>query len=93
MTATLEEIHRDPEIIDRAISRHERLEMISNGVVTGVFTQAERAPQSSGYEQYKRLSPEELCKLAEKLAAAPDVETAERIKEEMLCGFYGEARA
>ena len=93
MTATLEQIHSDPEIIDRAISRHERLEIISNGVVTGVFTPTERAPQPDGYEEHKRLSPQELCKLAEKLIAAPDDETAERIKEEMLCGFYGEASA
>lgn len=93
MTATLEEIHRDPEIIDRAISQHERLEIISNGVVTGVFTPTERADKPSGHEENKRLSPEELCKLAEKLIAAPDDETAERIKEEMICGFYGEARA
>ena len=27
MTATLEEIHNDPEIIDRAISRSERLDI------------------------------------------------------------------
>ena len=38
MTATLEQIHRDPEIIDRAISRSERLDIISNGVITGTFT-------------------------------------------------------
>ena len=38
MTATLEEIHRDPEIIDRAISRSERLDIVSNGVVTATFT-------------------------------------------------------
>lgn len=93
MTATLEQIHRDPEIIDRAISRHEQLEMISNGVVTGVLTSTERPSKPNGYEEHKRLSPQELCKLAEKLIAAPDDETAEQIKEEMLCGFYGEASA
>ena len=93
MTATLEQIHSDPEIIDRAISRHEQLEIISNGVVTGVFTPTERAPQSSGYEGYKRLSPRELGDLAEKLANAADAETAAAIREEMTRGFYGEASA
>lgn len=35
MTATLEQIHLDPEILDRAIERSESLDIVSNdGVVT-----------------------------------------------------------
>ena len=45
MTATLEQIHRDPEIIDRAISRSERLDIVSNGVITGTFTPAKPPTQ------------------------------------------------
>ena len=33
MTATLEDIHRDPAILDRAIARHEALEIVANGTV------------------------------------------------------------
>ena len=33
MTATLEQIHLDPWIIDRAIERNEPLEIVSDGVV------------------------------------------------------------
>ena len=33
MTATLEEIHRDPAILDRAISRREPLDILTNGEV------------------------------------------------------------
>lgn len=40
-----------------------------------------------------RLSPDELCTLAEKLVAAPDDETAARIQKEMTDGFYGEPSA
>jgi hypothetical protein len=93
MTATLEQIHRDPAIIDRAISRREPLEIISNGVVTGVLTPTECASALKSYEGNKRLSPSGLCELAEKLIAAPDDETAARIKEEMLYGFYGKESA
>ena len=34
MTATLEQIHSDPEILDRAISLSESLDIVSDGVVT-----------------------------------------------------------
>jgi hypothetical protein len=34
MTATIEQIHQDPEILDRAIERSETLDIVSNGVVT-----------------------------------------------------------
>jgi hypothetical protein len=34
MTATLEQIHDDPEILDRAIKRNEPLDIMSDGVIT-----------------------------------------------------------
>lgn len=37
MTTTLEAIHRDPEILDRAIERREQLEIMSKGVVTATL--------------------------------------------------------
>ena len=37
MTTTLEEIHRDPAILDRAISRRERLDILAGGEVTATL--------------------------------------------------------
>ena len=37
MTTTLEEIHRDPAILDRAISRRERLDILAAGEVTATL--------------------------------------------------------
>lgn len=37
MTTTLEEIHRDPAILDRAISRREQLDIVAGGEVTATL--------------------------------------------------------
>ncbi len=37
MNTTLEEIHRDPAILDRAISRRERLDIFEGGEVTATL--------------------------------------------------------
>ena len=37
MTTTLEEIHRDPAILDRAISRRETLDIVAGGEVTATL--------------------------------------------------------
>ena len=37
MTTTLEEIHRDPAILDRAISRREPLDILADGEVTATL--------------------------------------------------------
>jgi len=37
MTTTLEEIHRDPTILDRAISRRERLDIVTKGEVAATL--------------------------------------------------------
>lgn len=89
---TLDQVHLDPEIIDLAISRHEKLEIISNGVVKGVFTPTERTPQPTGYEGHKRLTSTELGEIATQLASASD-DSAAVLTEKLLQGFYGETRA
>ena len=38
MTATLEQIHEDPGILDRAIFQREALDIIANGVVAATVT-------------------------------------------------------
>ena len=86
MTATLEQIHSDPAILDRAISRHEQLDIVSGGGVAATLTPA-KPPVSA------RLSPDELGRLADQLADAPDEKTAAAIRDEMIKGFYGEPRA
>lgn len=37
MTTTLEDIHRDPAILDRAISRRERLDILAAGEVAATL--------------------------------------------------------
>lgn len=37
MTATLEEIHRDPAILDRAISRREPLDILADGEIAATL--------------------------------------------------------
>ena len=37
MTTTLDEIHRDPAILDRASSRREQLDIVSGGEVTATL--------------------------------------------------------
>ena len=44
MTATLEQIHLDPWIIDRAIERNEPLDIVSDGVVVGTVMPKGFAP-------------------------------------------------
>ena len=45
-TVTLEEIHRDPTILDRAIERRESLEIVAKGKVAGVFLHTESEGRS-----------------------------------------------
>jgi hypothetical protein len=37
MTTTLEEIHRDPAILDRAISQRETLDILADGEITATL--------------------------------------------------------
>ena len=45
MTATLEQIHEDPAILDRAIFQRERIDVISGGVVAATFTPVQPSAQ------------------------------------------------
>jgi len=40
MTTTLEEIHRDPAILDRAISNRETLDIVDDGQITATLLPA-----------------------------------------------------
>ena len=62
MTTTLEEIHRDPAILDRAISRRETLDILADGEVTATLL-----PKAG-------LSIADARKLMESRFAAPDWE-------------------
>lgn len=62
MTTTLEDIHRDPAILDRAISRREELDIVADGEVAATLL-----PKI-------RLSVEEARKTMQERFAAPDWE-------------------
>ncbi len=65
MTTTLEDIHRDPAILDRAISRREELDIVAGGEVAATLL-----PRM-------RLSQEEARQTMEKRFSAPDWEFAQ----------------
>jgi hypothetical protein len=62
MTATLQEIHRDPAILDRAISRRERLDILTDGELAATLMPA------------MALSVEEARRVMRERFAAPDWE-------------------
>lgn len=62
MTTTLEEIHRDPAILDRAISRREQLDIVAGGEVAATLV-----PKGG-------CSVEEARQIMERRFAAPDWE-------------------
>ena len=64
MTTTLEEIHRDPAILDRAILRREPLEIVAGGEVTATLL-----PKAAG-------SVEDARRVMQARFAAPDWEFA-----------------
>lgn len=55
MTATLEEIHRDPGILDRAIARREPLEILNGGEVTATFVPKRPAAEPDFVARAKRI--------------------------------------
>jgi hypothetical protein len=62
MTTTLADIHRDPAILDRAIERRERLDILAGGEVAATLLPKER------------LAIEEARRLMRERFAAPDWE-------------------
>ncbi len=55
MTATLDDIHRDPAILDQAIARGERLEIFENGAVTATLVPKAKAPEPDFLARAKRI--------------------------------------
>lgn len=55
MTATLDDIHRDPAILDQAIARGERLEILSNGAVTATLVPSAKPIEPDFLERAKRI--------------------------------------
>ena len=55
MTATLDEIHRDPAILDQAIARGEALEIVSNGAVTATLVPTAKLAEPDFVARAKRI--------------------------------------
>lgn len=55
MTATLEDIHRDPAILDRAIARREPLEILSGGEVTATLVPRRQSAEPDFVARAKRI--------------------------------------
>jgi hypothetical protein len=55
MTATLEEIHRDPAILDRAIARGEPLEIIAAGAVAATVVPRGAPTEPKFLERARRI--------------------------------------
>ena len=55
MTATLDDIHRDPAILDQAIARGEPLEIFNNGAVTATLIPAVKPAEPDFIARAKRI--------------------------------------
>lgn len=55
MTATLDDIHRDPAILDQAIARGERLEILTNGEITATLVPIPKTPEPDFVARAKRI--------------------------------------
>jgi antitoxin (DNA-binding transcriptional repressor) of toxin-antitoxin stability system len=55
MTATLDDIHRDPGILDQAIARGERLEILTNGEVAATLVPIPKAAEPDFLARAKRI--------------------------------------
>ena len=55
MTTTLEEIHRDPGILDRAIAHRESLDIVADGEVTATLVPKARVPEPDFVARAKRI--------------------------------------
>jgi hypothetical protein len=55
MTATLEDIHRDPGILDRAIAQSEPLEIFADGVLAATLTPKRRSAEPDFLARAKRI--------------------------------------
>ena len=55
MTASLEEIHRDPTILDRAIEQRSPLEITAGGAVKATLLPTDRPPEPDFLGRAKRI--------------------------------------
>lgn len=55
MTATLDDIHRDPAILDQAIARGERLEIFDNGAVSATLVPNAKPAEPDFLARAKRI--------------------------------------
>ena len=55
MTATLDDIHRDPAILDQAIARGESLEIFNNGAVTATLVPSAKPVEPDFLARAKRI--------------------------------------
>ena len=55
MTTTLEQIHRDPAILDRAIAHGESLDIVAGGRVTATLVPKGRTPEPDFVARAKRI--------------------------------------
>ena len=55
MMTTLEEIHRDPGILDRAIAQRESLDIVADGEVTATLVPKARVPEPDFVARAKRI--------------------------------------
>ena len=55
MTATLDDIHRDPAILDQAIARGERLEIVHNGALTATLVPETKPAEPDFLARAKRI--------------------------------------
>ena len=55
MTATLDDIHRDPAILDQAIARGEPLEIVNNGAVAATLVPTAKPSEPEFLARAKRI--------------------------------------
>ena len=55
MTATLDDIHRDPAILDQAIARGESIEIFQNGTVTATLVPRAKPAEPDFLARAKRI--------------------------------------
>ena len=55
MTATLNDIHRDPAILDQAIARGESLEIVNNGAVMATLVPKAKTTEPDFIARAKRI--------------------------------------
>lgn len=85
MTATLDEIHRDPAILDRAIARGESLDIVAAGEVAATLT-----PKAAPVPPKRRHTVTELPDFAARKARLGDTSLPPELEAEFFRLIRGE---